>query len=157
MTNFNAKIETQDPVMKAAQRAAELYRLHERLETEEFRLKQTAKSMAGITQPDRDRLHLIQNSTGHIWDEVTSLWKEVAHTDTTTLPGVFAQVMQAWYLASENADPDYAVEVRQMDRLFMSIVRYLSAETGLDPEDVGAKGFALDTTLTLIKQGYKAA
>ena len=90
-------------------------------------------------------------------DEIFSLWKEIAHTDATTLPGVFAQVMQAWYLARENSGPDCAAELRQMDRLFMSIVRYLSAETGLEPEDVGAEGFVVNTTLTLIKQGYKAA
>jgi len=46
---------------------------------------------------------------------------------------------------------------REMDRLFMSIVRYLSKETGIAPEEFGAEGFFTHTTRGIIKQGYTAA
>ena len=127
------------------------------METEEFELKRKLETPVGNTPANRDRLHLIEQSSGHLWDEFESLWKEVARTDVTTLPGVFTQVLQAWYWAQEASDPKYAVELRQMERLFMSVTRYLIAETGMTPEDLGAKGFFIHTTREMIDQGCKAA
>jgi len=50
-------METQDPVMKAVTRAAELYSLHNRLEEEEWQFERDVKTVAGNTDANRDRLY----------------------------------------------------------------------------------------------------
>jgi len=150
-------MQTPDPVVTAARRAQELYDLHDCLEEERFELEKKLGTLDGDNEVKRDRFRLVEESGNHVWDEVETLRADMTPIDATSLPGAFAQVIRAWYLAKQVADKDCQQTIREMDRLFMSVVRYLSKETGIAPEEFGAESFFMQTAREIIKQGYKAA
>lgn len=107
-------MQTPDPVVLAARRAQELYDLHDRLEGARAELEKKPAALGSNNEVSRARLRLVEESSNQIWDEIETLRTDMTLIDATSLPGAFAQIIRAWYLAQQVADRDCQVTTREL-------------------------------------------